>query len=75
MEPVLRVDLRCRGCGYGIVVAGEPPLCPLCRSKDWTLVGTTFPQLPWDDDEDPRARGGAGRLRSRPAPPRRRGGR
>src|SRR5438034_960122 len=30
-----RHDLRCRGCGYGIVVAGPPPPCPLCRSSNW----------------------------------------
>jgi len=40
----MRVDLRCRGCGYGIVVAGDPPTCPLCRSHDWEPISTAFPQ-------------------------------
>ena len=40
----MRVDLRCRNCGYGIVVSGEPPTCPLCRSQDWKPIPTTFPQ-------------------------------
>jgi hypothetical protein len=44
MEDWMRVDLRCRDCGYGIVVAGEPPACPLCRSYDWEPIPTTFPQ-------------------------------
>jgi hypothetical protein len=30
-----RYDLCCRVCGYGIVVAGRPPECPMCRSDDW----------------------------------------
>lgn len=28
-------ELRCAGCGYGIVVTGEPPACPMCRSSAW----------------------------------------
>jgi hypothetical protein len=35
---VLRRDLRCRVCGYGIVIAGSPPPCPVCRSKTWVPV-------------------------------------
>jgi hypothetical protein len=30
-----RVEFRCTGCGYGIVVSGSLPLCPMCRSSDW----------------------------------------
>ena len=30
-----RSDWWCRVCGYGIVVAGRPPACPMCRSDDW----------------------------------------
>ena len=44
MDDRMRVDLRCRGCGYGIVVAGEPPTCPLCRAHDWEPISTSFPQ-------------------------------
>jgi hypothetical protein len=44
MDDPLRVDLRCRSCGYGIVVAGEPPACPICHSHDWKPIPTTFPQ-------------------------------
>jgi rubrerythrin len=31
----LRVDRRCLVCGYGIVYAGSPPPCPMCRSQRW----------------------------------------
>jgi rubrerythrin len=44
MDDRIRVDLRCRGCGYGIVVAGDPPTCPLCRAQDWEPISTSFPQ-------------------------------
>jgi rubrerythrin len=44
MDDRMRVDLRCRGCGYGIVVAGDPPTCPLCRGRDWEPISTSFPQ-------------------------------
>jgi rubrerythrin len=30
-----RVEFRCAGCGYGIVVSGPLPLCPMCRTNDW----------------------------------------
>lgn len=30
-----RVELRCAGCGYGIVVGASLPLCPMCRTSDW----------------------------------------
>jgi len=30
-----RAELRCVGCGYGIVVSGPVPLCPMCRTSDW----------------------------------------
>jgi hypothetical protein len=33
--PERRSDWRCRVCGYGIVVAGRLPECPMCRSDDW----------------------------------------
>jgi rubrerythrin len=28
-------ELFCRECGYGIVVRGDPPECPMCRSDAW----------------------------------------
>jgi hypothetical protein len=57
MNEPARTELRCRTCGYGIVVSGEPPTCPLCRSDDWVEVHTTFPQLLGDgaDAFDPRS--------------------
>jgi hypothetical protein len=30
-----RAELRCAGCGYGIVVSGSVPPCPMCRANDW----------------------------------------
>jgi hypothetical protein len=44
MDDRTRTDLRCRSCGYGIVVAGEPPACPLCRAHDWEQSYSAFPQ-------------------------------
>lgn len=31
-------ELACGRCGYGIVVASEPPACPMCRSTAWELA-------------------------------------
>jgi rubrerythrin len=28
-------ELWCGGCGYGVVVRGEPPECPICRERSW----------------------------------------
>jgi hypothetical protein len=36
----------CRGCGYGISVKGELPVCPMCQRRIWKVVG---------DPGDPRA--------------------
>ncbi len=30
-----RIGYRCAGCGYGIVVAGAVPACPMCGGRDW----------------------------------------
>jgi len=35
-----RTDLRCTGCGYGIVADGATPPCPMCG-------GSTWDPLPW----------------------------
>ncbi len=31
----VRTELRCAGCGYGIVVSGSVPLCPMCQATNW----------------------------------------
>lgn len=31
-----RTEQRCAECGYGVVIAGSPPRCPLCGSTTWT---------------------------------------
>jgi len=31
----LAQELRCRSCGYGIVVRNEPPCCPMCGGGVW----------------------------------------
>jgi rubrerythrin len=36
-QPTKRLEQRCSHCGYGIVVAGPPPRCPLCGSTDWSV--------------------------------------
>jgi hypothetical protein len=33
-----RVEYRCAACGYGIVVYGQPPSCPMCREVRWEHV-------------------------------------
>ena len=33
-----RAEYYCAGCGYGIVVYGQPPSCPMCREPRWEHV-------------------------------------
>ena len=33
-----RDEYRCAGCGYGIVVYGQAPSCPMCREARWEHV-------------------------------------
>ena len=33
-----RAEYRCAACGYGIVVYGQPPSCPLCSEARWEHV-------------------------------------
>ena len=33
-----RAEYRCAACGYGIVVYGRPPGCPMCREARWEHV-------------------------------------
>jgi rubrerythrin len=33
--PRLRLDLRCAGCGYGVVVVQAPERCPMCQGVAW----------------------------------------
>jgi hypothetical protein len=33
-----RAEYRCAGCGYGIIVYGQPPSCPMCREPRWEHV-------------------------------------
>jgi hypothetical protein len=28
-------EYRCAGCGYGVVVSGHLPACPMCRGEEW----------------------------------------
>jgi hypothetical protein len=32
-------DYRCSDCGYGAVLDGELPICPMCHAQSWELVG------------------------------------
>lgn len=34
-RPPLPRELWCRECGYGVVVRGDPPACPMCRASRW----------------------------------------
>jgi hypothetical protein len=33
-----RTEYRCAACGYGIVVCGQPPGCPMCSEARWEHV-------------------------------------
>ena len=33
-----RDEYRCAACGYGIIVYGQPPGCPMCRELRWEHV-------------------------------------
>jgi hypothetical protein len=33
-----RLEYRCAGCGYGIVVHGRTPSCPMCGGARWQYV-------------------------------------
>ena len=33
-----RAEYRCAACGYGIVVYGQAPSCPMCREARWQHV-------------------------------------
>ena len=42
-----RAEYRCAACGYGIVVYGQPPSCPMCSEPRWEHVEwRPFSQLP-----------------------------
>jgi hypothetical protein len=41
-----RAEYRCAACGYGIIVYGQPPRCPMCREPRWEHVESRpFSQL------------------------------
>jgi rubrerythrin len=31
----VKTEQRCAVCGYGVVIAGIPPRCPICGSTRW----------------------------------------
>jgi hypothetical protein len=33
-----RAEYRCAACGYGIVVSGQAPICPMCSEPRWEHV-------------------------------------
>ena len=54
-----RAEYRCAGCGYGIIVYGQPPSCPMCREPRWEHVESRpfsqlldFPSAPAASDVD-----------------------
>jgi len=47
-----RAEYHCAGCGYGIVVYGHPPSCPICSEACWEHVEwRPFSQLPDNERE------------------------
>jgi hypothetical protein len=56
-----RAEYDCAACGYGIVVYGQPPSCPICNEARWEHVEwRPFSQLLADERE---LAAGAGRDR------------
>jgi hypothetical protein len=33
--PATSSEFRCARCGYGIIVSGALPTCPMCRTTSW----------------------------------------
>jgi cold shock protein len=33
--PAISSEFRCAACGYGIIVSGALPTCPMCRATSW----------------------------------------
>jgi hypothetical protein len=47
-----RAEYQCAACGYGIVVYGQPPSCPMCGEARWEHVEwRPFSQLLGDERE------------------------
>jgi hypothetical protein len=47
-----RTEYYCAACGYGIVVYGQPPSCPMCSEARWEHVEwRPFSQLPDNERE------------------------
>jgi rubredoxin len=46
----VRGECRCSACGYGAIVAGPLPACPMCRGTAWEAVSTS----PFERREAPR---------------------
>ena len=47
-----RAEYQCAACGYGIVVYGQPPSCPMCSEARWEHVEwRPFSQLLDDERE------------------------
>jgi hypothetical protein len=44
-----RAEYRCAACGYGIVVYGRPPGCPMCSEGRWEHVEWRPSSHPLDD--------------------------
>jgi hypothetical protein len=44
-----RAEYRCATCGYGIVVYGRPPECPMCSEGRWEHVEWRPSSHPLDD--------------------------
>jgi hypothetical protein len=47
-----RAEYYCAACGYGIIVYGQPPSCPMCSEARWEHVEwRPFSQLLDDERE------------------------
>jgi rubrerythrin len=46
VEPTGARDVRCRRCGYQLATEPPHPVCPMCKTSAWELVGAAHQRQP-----------------------------
>ena len=56
-SPHASSEFRCARCGYGIIVSGALPACPMCRTTNWDSTRYQEGRRSGDDSrhENPRS--------------------
>jgi hypothetical protein len=44
-QTVSHIDVRCGGCGYGIVALRLPDVCPMCHAAEGTWTRSKVPRF------------------------------